>query len=182
MAHDPDADLVEYIGSDKTVKAAPKGKRTAPAVTLEPAKLQHEAAPSIAIYTPPEEGASHPKIAREAAAERLDNAEAALNLASVELAASRAALRSAEMDEGDCLMAFLAVTSTGPTPDELLRQYAAQQLQQRADRVARGETPEAKAAPTHGYSPLDLAAAQRPRTSKQMANAPLQSSVVRRTV
>jgi hypothetical protein len=176
MSRDLDADLVEYTGSTKANKADPKGKPAAKPAPL--ADELAEPAPSVAVYVAPKAGASHPKISRKAVAERLDNAEAALNAATIELTASRAALRSAEHDEGDALSA-LTRAMPGPTPDELLRAHAKAQLQLRADRVSRNESPEIKPVLT-ARSPLDMAAALRPKTNAQQPTAPLRSAIVRR--
>jgi hypothetical protein len=166
MAHDED--LPEYMGTAQTIKADPKGKRAA-------------AAPRVAIYTPPAKGASHPKHAVLGPALRLDAAEAGLDSAQAELTAATAALRAIEVKEADALSALMAAMPA-PTPDELLRQHAANQSASRAARVAAGERPEAPQVSRIGNSPLDIAAAQRPRTSQHAPNAPLRSPVVRRTV
>ena len=164
-------DPIEFIGSDRSTRADPPKSKAAPAPKVE-------AVPKVAHYEPPKSGEAHPKIARKSVAARLDKAEAALHAANTELHAARAALQSAQMDEGDAERDLIALLPT-ISPDELLRQHARAQTQQRADRVAAGQSPEAKPTMTPGRSPLDLAAAQRAKTSSQAASTPLRSPVRR---
>ncbi|SDI54545.1 MULTISPECIES: hypothetical protein [Bradyrhizobium] len=174
MAQDLDADLPEYVGADKSTRAdPPKGKRnsTSPAVTAS--------APSVAVYTPPAPGSTHPREPKLAPAKRLDAAEEALRTAQTDLMSARGELTAAQAAESEAELAFASCFAT-ISPDELLRQHAARAAQERAERVARGETPEAKPAPTHNRSPVDVAAASRPKTNRQAPSTPLRSNVIRR--
>jgi hypothetical protein len=162
MAHDDD--LPEYTSSGQKIKAdPPKGG----------------AVPPIAVYNPPAKGEAHPKIARKSVAQRLDVAEAAVTAAQLELNASYNALRQAEREEaaahGDLIRLLPA-----PSPEEVNRKRLAAEQAAKQKRADEGKSPVAKMAPSHGRSPVDIAAANRPRTSPQAASHPLRSPVSRR--
>jgi hypothetical protein len=173
MAHEHD-DPPEFTGSTQTIKAdATKGKRAAPAPAVVP-----PVAP-VAIYAPPATGASHAKVARKAVAERLDLAEAALSAAQLEVSASYNELRAAERDEGAAHLAFIA-TMPAPSALEVSRGRLAAEQAAKQLRADQGLEPVPKPTPTHNRSPVDTAAANRPRPSPQQPTAPLRSNVVRR--
>jgi hypothetical protein len=172
-------DPEEYVGKDHATKADPKGaKRAAPAPVIAPLAAP---APSVAVYNPPGPDEAHPKTARLGPALRLDNAEAALNSAQAELQAATSHLRSCELIEAEALSALIKATP-GPTADEVHRKMLADDTARKLERVAQGLPVVEPRKPTHGNSPVDIAAASRPRTSAQMANAPLRSNVARRLV
>jgi hypothetical protein len=166
-----DSDPEEFVGSDRSIPAAPKGKRAVPA----------PAAPRVAVYTPPLPGASHPKHAVLGPALRLDEAEQNLGRAQLELQNATTHLRSCELAESDALSAFVKIMP-GPSFDQVNRERLAAEQAEKIRRVQAGESPIPPKVPTHGNSPMDIAAAQRPRTSAQTANAPLRSATVRRVV
>lgn len=185
MAIDDDP---EYTGADRKTLAVPKPTRKAPAP--EPPKfnphpeidgLEDDPAPRVAVYNPPEPGASHPKHAVLGPALRLDKAEHVLTKANAELTASAAHLRQMELNEAAAEQALMA-EFPGPTQEETLRQYAASELKARADRVAAGLSPDARSIRAHGSSVLDRNAAHRPRPVAGVSAAPLQSNAVRRTL
>jgi len=187
-----DDDLPDYIGADQSTLAAPKGKRAAPAPntwtvtnTPQPAYEDEpaahvEPAPRVAVYNPPAPGASHPKHAILGPALRVDSAEQALTAATLELTTATRHMRACELAESDA-EAALMLELPGPTPDELLREHVASELKTRADNVAAGKHPDARAIPAHGNSALDRIAANRPRPAPGMASS-LRSASVRRTV
>jgi len=188
-----DDDLPEYIGGDKTTLAAPRKRAAAPVKapaapaiewaatdTPTPAYVPDVTAPRVAPYTPPAPGASHPRHAILAPALRVDSAEQALTAATLELTTATRNLRACEIAETDAEASLMAELP-GPTPDELLKAYVANELKTRADNVAAGKAPDARAIPTHGNSALDRIAANRPRPAPGMASS-LQSTTVRRNI
>jgi hypothetical protein len=177
MIDDPE----EFTGVEPKTKADPKsnkGKSAAPVKAVE--TVAHPGTPK-AVYHPPAEGEAHPQIARKSVAERLDAAEVALNLANLELTQATQNLRAAENAEADALD---ALTKALPPPsfDEVNRQRLAKIQADKMARVEAGETPVPAPVKSHGRSPIDVAAAQRPRTAAHAANTPLRSPVVRRSV
>jgi hypothetical protein len=191
MVHEFD-DPPEFIGATQETKAEPKGKRAAPPVkaaaklpALAPDVVGHEMAapvPSVAIYAPPTKGEAHPKIARLAPAQRLNAAEAGLNLANAELQAATHHLRNCELIEAEA-EAALVKEMPGPTQDQVHRELLAKETAAKLDRVSQGLPAVEPPKPSHGRSAVDIAAANRPRTNAQQpTGAPLRSNVVRRTV
>lgn len=187
-----DDDLPEYTGADKTTLAVPKPTRKAeprswaatdtPPPAYNPRDgLEDDPAPRVAVYNPPESGASHPKHAVLGPALRLDKAEHVLTKANAELTHAARELRDAELAEADAEAAFL-LEFPGQTQDEALRAYGQCELKARAERVAAGLSPDARATPAHGSSVLDRNAAHRPRPVPGRVAEPLQSSAVRRNV
>lgn len=166
MAYEDDPP--EFTGKEQKIKADPKGKRAASGV------------PPVAVYNPPKEGESHPKHARLAPGQRLDAAEAGLNQSNAELQNATAHLRSCELAEADALEAFIKACP-GPTYDEINHQRLVAEQAAKVERVSQG-LPAVEPKKIAARSPIDIAAAQRPRTSPQMANSPLRSPTVRRTV
>lgn len=188
-----EGDPPEFIGATQETKADPKGKRAAPAPVKAVAKVpalapdvvgQEMAAPvpSVAVYNPPAEGEAHPKIAGLAPAQRLDAAEAGLNLANAELQAATYHLRNCELIEAEA-EAALVKGMPGPTQDQVHRELLAKETAAKLDRVSQGLPAVEPPKPSHGRSAVDIAAANRPRTNAQQpTGAPLRSNVVRRTV
>jgi hypothetical protein len=171
-------DPEEFVGRTQEKKADPKGDKRTKATPLAE-ELAHPGTP-IAVYTPPAEGASHPKHAVLAPAQRLDAAEVALNRANLEEKLARDNLLACELAETEAEDAFVRVLP-GPTFDEVNRDRLAKEQAVKLERVEQG-LPAVEPKKIVARSPVDLAAAQRPRTSAQMANAPLRSPIVRRTV
>ncbi len=159
------------------VAAAPHGIDPITGLALAEAPM---ASPATAVYTPPPKGAAHPKVPRKAAADRLNAAEANLTAASLEVSAAYNALRDAERIE-TAAHQVLIDAMPGPTADQVHRDMIAKEAERKLARIAEGK-PAVEARPVTARSPLDLAAAQRPRTSAQGANAPLFSPVPRFTV
>ncbi|SIO24681.1 hypothetical protein SAMN05443247_03118 [Bradyrhizobium erythrophlei] len=170
-----ESDPPEFVGRDQTTKADPKGKRATPAPVVVPV-------PSVAVYNPPLAGEAHPKIARKSVAERLDKAEANLTSANLELTASKAHLRSCELIEADALSAFIKACPAPPSADEIYRAHIKREQDAKLERVAKG-LPPVEPKKIAARSPIDLAAAQRPRTSQAMpTGTPLRSPIARRIV
>jgi hypothetical protein len=187
MAHENDPE--EFVGATQERKADPKGKRapvtdtdtrvSVAKVLAEELASPHPGTP-IAVYTPPAEGANHPKHAILGPAQRLDAAEVALNRATLEEKLARDNLRARELAEAEAEDAFIKVLP-GPTFDEVNRQRLADEQAAKIARVEQG-LPAVEPKKIVARSPVDLAAAQRPRTSPQAANQPLRSPVARRLV
>jgi hypothetical protein len=175
---DPDADLVEYTGADKTTKADPRGgpKKVAPVAAPLTEELAAPA-PRVAVYTPPKDGESHPKHAILGPALRLDKADADLTSAQLELRAATSHLRSCEAIEAEALLALTKIMP-GPTYDEVNRQRLAAEQAAKVARVEQGLAPVAAPVRSHGRSPIDQQAAHRPRHS----TVPLFSPVSRHRV
>lgn len=174
MIHD---DPPEFTGTDHKTAADPKGKRTAPPVKVV-APLKDEMAspvPPVAIYTKPT-GPSHPKHAVLGPAIRLNEAEAALNIANAEQRAARDHLTRCEAEEADALSALIKAIP-GPTYREINEERLAKIQAERAERVGAGLPADAPQRVTHGNSELDRLAASRPRRSA----TPLQPNTVRRS-
>jgi hypothetical protein len=190
-----DDDLPEYTGRERGTLAVPKPSHKAPAPSPEPKSWkvtdtpdpayapepEDEPAPRVAVYNPPEPGASHPKHAVLGPALRLDRAEHDLTKANAELIAATAHLRACELAEADAETALMAELP-GPTQEETLRAYAESELKARADRVAAGLSPDTRATVQHGPSVLDRIAAHRPRPVPGRIAAPLLSNAARRTL
>ncbi|WMT75073.1 hypothetical protein [Bradyrhizobium sp. Ash2021] len=165
MAHEHEDQPTEYVGRDQTMKADPKG-----------------APKRVAVYTPPAKGEAHPKIARLGPALRLDNAEADLTAAQLELNAAVNHLRSCELIEAAALTALIAVMPR-PSQDEVYRAHIAKEQAAKMARVAQGLPAVEPPKPSHGRSAVDIAAAQRPRTSQAMpTGTTLRSPISRRIV
>lgn len=184
MAYEDDPP--EFIGATQETKADPKGKRAPAKVrALAPDVVGQEMAspvPSVAIYNPPAEGEAHPKIARLAPAQRLDAADAGLNLANAELQTATYHLRNCELIEAEA-EAALVKEMPGPTQDQVYRDLLAKETAAKMERVSQGLTAVEPPKPSHGRSAVDIAAANRPRTNAQQpTGAPLRSNVVRRVV
>jgi hypothetical protein len=170
-------DPEEFVGGDQSIPAAPKSK-----TLVSPRSPPVAPAPRVAVYNPPAAGASHPKHAVLGPALRLDEAEANLSAAQLEFRNATLALRSCELIEAEALTEFVKVMP-GPTFDEVNRQRLAAEQAAKMARVQAGLSPTPPKVPTHGNSPIDIAAANRPRTSQAMpAGGPLRSNVVRRSV
>jgi hypothetical protein len=139
MAHD---DPVEYVGSNTAERAEPVRKRgVAPKpVATTTSDVVVDPMPSVAVYTPPAAGESHPKTSRLGPALRLDKAAADLTACNLELTSAGGALRNAELIEADALSA-LVKAMPGPTPDELLRQHAACPMSSPATSIRFGSMP-----------------------------------------
>jgi hypothetical protein len=181
MAHDPDADLVEYVGADKSTPAVPKSKAAPRVAALAPGQDVASPAPAVApvaVYTPPAKGASHPKVSRLAVARKLDEAEAALNAASLEVMASRNHLSACEHDEAEAHARLIALLPA-PSADFVHRQLIAREQASKLSRVQAGLAAVEPKAIT-ARSEIDRAAANRPRATQQSATTPLRSPVVRR--
>jgi len=188
-SHHEHDDPPEFTGRNQTQRAdPPKGKRAAPnhpGLTDQTSKqLAEEMAspvpPSVAVYNPPAEGEAHPKIARLAPAQRLDEAEANLGATQLDLAEATAHLRNCEMIEADALAALISVMP-GPTADEVFRDKLAKEQAAKLARVDQGLSPTEPKQIT-ARSPVDIAAAQRPRQSAQQPSTALRSPVARRLV
>ena len=190
---DLDKDLVEFVGTDKSTKADDK-RKAAPRVAVPatgsvdpisgfaaaPVGASREAPTPVAVYVPPATGQSQPKVSRKGAADRLDAAEANLSACQLEVSAARDALRTAEHLEAEshqCLIQLLPAPSAADVHRAMLESERDAKLQ----RVAEGQPAVAPKVITV-RSPIDLAAASRPRTSQQSPNAPLFSPVQRNVV
>jgi hypothetical protein len=172
-----DSDPEEFVGRDRSIPAAPKGKRTAPAATgilnspVDPA-------PRVTPYTPPAPGAPHPSHAVLGPALRLDKAEAAVTATALELSSSYNNLRQCERVESIALLNFTKVMPS-PTFDQINRARLAAEQAARAQRVAAGQNPDAVAAPVVvNKSPLDQHAMARGKAAAR-SGVPLVSNVVR---
>jgi hypothetical protein len=159
-------DPPEFTGRNHNQRADPKSSK--------------RAAPPVAVYNPPAEGEAHPKIARLAPAQRLDEAEANLGATQLELAEATAHLRNCELIEAEALSALVNVMP-GPTAEEVYRDKLAKENAAKLARVDQGLSP-TEPKQIMARSPVDIAAAQRPRTSAQAPNSPLRSPTVRRIV
>jgi hypothetical protein len=165
MAYEDDPP--EFTGTEPQVKADPKGN----------ARLKTG---TPAVYNRPAKGEAHPKIARKAVADRLNDAEQALNLAQLELQAAAANLRSCEAIEAAAESAFVRAMPA-PSQDQVHREMLAKETASKLARVSRG-LPAVEAPKITARSPVDIAAANRPRASAQQPTAPLRSTVARRIV
>ena len=172
-------DPVEFIGADRTTRADPvtsvgAGKRV-------PRGTQSESKPGGYIDKNGTPTASHLKHAVVAPAKEYEAAKAETVAAMAEVRLAKIALADAEHDENNALAVWLSLRPTIDA-DALLREYAKRSTEERARQVAMGNPPEGVKTPTHGRSPVDIAAAQRQRASPQSANVPLRSPVARRVV
>jgi hypothetical protein len=172
MAQDLDADLVEYIGADKTQRADPP-KRKAVAPVVQPL------AEELATPAPSKPG-SHPKHAIKAPRLAYEAAQEETVAALAELRSATKALNLAETAEADALNHWLSQQPKADT-DALLRDYANSAVEQRAANVAAGLPPEGIKTPTHNKSPVDVAAANRARPSPQVATVPLRKGPIFRS-
>jgi len=181
-----ETDPPEFTGTTQTTKAdpipgaKPQGGAKKAALPNGNGKPAVDPGTPKAVYVPPAKGV-HPKIARLAAADRLDAADAALNAAQAEVTAARHSLRSAELVEADALEA-LTKAMPSPSQDEVYRAHIKRERDAKLARVAQGLSPTEPKKPTHDLSPISVAAANRPRTAPHAPNAPLRSNVVRRLV
>jgi hypothetical protein len=175
---------------DQEKKADPRGgpkKVAAVAAPLapKPEGLREELAapaPRVAIYNPPAPGTSHAKHAILGPALRLDKAEANLTASQLELHAAKDHLRSCELIEADALSALIKVMPA-PSQDEVFRELLAKEQAAKLARVSQGLPAVTPKVPTHGNSAVDIAAANRPRTSAQQpTGSPLRSPIARRLV
>jgi hypothetical protein len=186
-------DPEEFVGTDQVMKADPVNVHGASHDAPEPEMVSIllsedteidgemvKAGVWVKVPAKPKSKA-HPKFAKVAPAKRLDEAAAVLNSANAELLMARGALRVEEMAENDALIAFLA---TMPKVDqlELHKSTIVKDQAARQARVDAGLPINEPKKPTHGRSPVDQAAAQRPRATAQMASTPLRSNVARRVV
>jgi hypothetical protein len=183
---DLDADLVEKTGGGfradpKPSKSAAPPVAASPDAVLDPITGKPVAMPSVAIYSPPAKGAAHAKTAKRSVALNLDQCEADLTAAQIEISASYNALQIAEREEAAALGELTRILPR-PTAEENHRDHLAREMAAKVLRVEQGLSPTEKPAPTHGKSLLDRAAAQRPRASAQAPNAPLFSNVSRHQV
>ena len=177
-------DPPEFTGATEETKAEPKGSKPAPSLARAVSLAEQMASPppSVAVYSPPADGEAHPKTARLAPAQRLDAAEAGLNLANSELQAATYHLRNCELIEAEA-QAELIKELPGPTQDQVHRDLLAKETSTKLERISRGLPAVEPPKPSHGRSAVDIAAANRPRTNAQQPNgAPLRSNVVRRIV
>jgi hypothetical protein len=188
-----DDDLPEYTGRERGTLAVPKPSKKPTTSVPYSANIAHaekdglqpepvdEPAPGVAVYNRPKPGTtSHKKHAVLAPALRLDRAEHALNKANLEVTSAARHLRDCELAEAEAEQALVA-EFPGPSQEDTLRAYANSELKARADRVAAGLRPDARATPAHGNSVLDRMAAHRPRPVPGRATS-LQSNVVRRGI
>lgn len=173
MAYEDD-DAHEFLGRDQSVKAAPKGKRTAPppvaATVAAPVVEQEQTKPG-----------SHPKHAILKPRLEFEAAQAETIAALEEKQAATVGLVEAERAEDEALQHWQSLQPKA-NPDQLLRDYANSASAQRAANVAAGLPPEGVRPVTHGNSVMDVAASQRPRQSPQTASIPLRSPTARRVV
>lgn len=158
-----DDDVPEFTGTEQKVRAVPPPGKTK--------------------TTPPIPAGSGKAVSVTEAAPLAPVAACATELQAslIEYRTSLGALRAAEIAEGNPLAAFSSACK-GPTQSEALKLHAEAELKSRADRVAQGLSPEARPAPTHSKSPIDIAAAQRGRQSTHSPGAALRSPVSRRGV
>ncbi len=171
-----DDDIPEYVGADKTTRAEPPKSRKGMPPVVDPSHV-----PSGAVYHPPVAGAAHPKAARKRVALALDVAEANLTAAQMEISASYNALQIAEREEAHALGELTRILPR-PTAEEVHRAHLARETAAKVARVAQGLSPTAKPAPTNNKSPLDVAAANRPRAAAHLPSGSLRSAVARRIV
>ncbi len=185
---DLDADAQERTAGG--VLADPRKGKAAPCVAPNPAGIDPitglalaapMASPATAVYTPPPKSStSHSKVPRKAVADRLNAAEANLTACSLEVSASRNALRDAERAEAAAHQILISAMP-GPSAEAVHREMVAKDQARKLARVEAGE-PAIPPKVVTARSPIDLAAANRPRTSAQGANAPLFSPTPRFTV
>jgi hypothetical protein len=174
-----DSDPEEFIGTDHSVKADPKGKSKPVArasVTPAPAPVDPVVeVPQIKPGSHPKHAIERPRREWEAAAQEVQDAQEELRL-------SKLALVDAELVEADALTHWLELQPK-IDPDKLLHDYANRGTALRAQNVAQGLPAEATQVPrpTNG-SPIDRLAANRSRQAPNMISNPLRSPVQRRSV
>lgn len=178
-----DSDPPEMIGRDSGVRAdPPKSKRTAAPVVLSSPAVRPTLAEELASPVPPvSKPGSHPKHAIARPRREWELAKQEVADAQAELRSANDAFREADIAESNALEHWLSLQPK-VDPDQLLRDYAVNSTAQRAANVAAGLPPEGVRRRTHGNSPIDVVAANRPRTSPQASNSPLRSPIHRRSV
>jgi hypothetical protein len=119
---------------------------------------------------------SHPKHAKAGPKIAFEKAQAETIDARAELQAATVHARRCELSNGAALASWLAVNRP-PTQDQVHRAMIAAEQAAKLERISKDLplTPTAK--PTHGNSPIDIAAAARGRAGTKL---PLRSNVTRR--
>jgi hypothetical protein len=172
------SDPEEFIGTEQKVIADPSraqghgGKRAVVERVVAPAPEPN----GLASPVPPN---THPKHAIERPRREYEAAQQETRDAHTELKFATDGLREAEIAEGDALALWYSLQPK-VDPDTLLHDYAKQQTEQRAQNVRDGLPADGVRATSHGRSPVDIAASQRPRTSPQAPNPSLRSPIARR--
>lgn len=150
--------------------------------SLQSAQRAYDRSVGIERPEPVKEKTSHPKIAHKAPADALAKAEIEVTEAREELQAATHYLRRCELAEGAALAVWINLNRP-PDFESVHRAMIAGERDAKLARIADGKSAAVEPAkPTHGKSPIDQAAKQRPRQSAQQPSTPLRSAVARRTV
>jgi hypothetical protein len=155
MSDDP----IEYAGTDQTINADPV---PAPAPDAAPVNK------------------SHPKIAKLRPKRELEKAQNELADARLELQASTAALKAAEIAEGNAVADWITLNPP-PTFDSVNRARLAKENAAKLERVSKGLPPQPPKVNTANKAPIDQFAAVRGRAAAHNG-VPLRSNVTRRTI
>jgi hypothetical protein len=182
MSSDPE----EFVGTEQKVIADPSraqghgGKRAVVERVVAPAPEPNGLRDELASPVPPKPG-SHLKHAIERPRREYEAAQQETRDAHTELKFATDRLRETEIAEGDALALWYSLQPK-VDPDTLLHDFAKQQTAMRAQNVRDGLPADGVRATSHGRSPVDIAASQRPRTSAQAPNPSLRSPIARRLV